>query len=234
MGDVAYRQDAVHRKRFLDYIIKHHRSWLDFATVSGHDVSLSDLMLVTGCDKTSEWACAAWSEKTKSLRANFFAGSPGVVQGNVNLWGRWQSEESLDKNVGPQRLVPTVATVDIAPQFSSQLSDPMSIHDSAPLQSTSPLPANQCVFVRGYQMGNRTTWLRRTKTCVDVGNGLMIVRKPLDLKKKKENNASGSMTLQNTLPSSSGRRSSQGEELSDSDDETTSSLVDIDKVRSFA
>src|SRR5882724_10589482 len=68
MGDVAYRQNAVDKKRFSEYILRHHRSWLDFAEALGRDVSLSDLILVNGCDKTSEWACAAWSEKTQCVR----------------------------------------------------------------------------------------------------------------------------------------------------------------------
>lgn len=103
LGDVAYRQDALDKRRFAEYIVRRHRSWLAFANKLGRDLSLTDLILVTGCDRTSEWACAAWSEKTKSARLSFIAGIPGVAQGNLSLWGRWESSHSLDKNVGPYR-----------------------------------------------------------------------------------------------------------------------------------
>jgi hypothetical protein len=107
MRDVAYRQDAVNKKPFYDYIIKHHRSWLDFAHASGRDVSQSDLILVDGCDRTSEWACAAWSGKGP-VKFSFVVGAPGVANESAGLWGRWISPQSLDKNVGPRPLVPGV------------------------------------------------------------------------------------------------------------------------------
>src|ERR1700729_2062421 len=87
MGNVAYREDASNQKQFAEYIIKHYRSWLDFADALGRDLSLSDLILVDGCDKTSEWACAAWSEKTSNMMLNFVAGAPGIVEGSACLWG---------------------------------------------------------------------------------------------------------------------------------------------------
>lgn len=115
MRDVAYRQDASNRKDFSLYIIKHHRSWLNFAHASGRDLSLSDLILVDGCDKTSEWACAAWSGKTRSMSLSFVAGVPGIAEGSGCLWGQWYSSESLDKNVGPQPLIPPAAAEDTTP-----------------------------------------------------------------------------------------------------------------------
>lgn len=239
MGDVAYRQDVVNRKRFLDYIIANHRSWLDFADVLGHDVALSDLILVTGCDKTSAWACAAWSEKNKSLKATFFAGAPGIVEGNANIWGRWESAESLDRNVGPQPLVPPS-------RVTSQQSDDMLIEDPP----SSPSPSNQCVFLRGYRMGDRSTWLKRRKIRVDVGTGFMTVRKPLDSKKKDNKDSTTRNASQRSLASSCGESSQSGmsrsgsqstetcrgtydDENFDSDDESTSSVADIDEVHNL-
>jgi hypothetical protein len=247
MGDVAYRQDVVNRKRFLEYTIKHHRSWLDFAHELGHDVSLSDLILVTGCDKTSEWACAAWSENTKSLKATFFAGASFIAEGSANIWGRWESAESLDKNVGPQPLVPTVPAVNTTPQVTPQQPDAMLIDDPPPLQIVpliAPPPATQCVFVRGYRMGS---WFKRRKIRIDVGSGFMTVRKPLDSKKnEKTQHDTGRQS-----PSLSGAGSSrsgtthgghqeteswcglQDQDPCDSHDKTTSSLEDIDEVYYF-
>src|ERR1700729_589726 len=215
MRDVAYRQDAADRKRFLEYIVKHHRSWLDFAEALGRDISLSDLIFVDGCDKTSEWACAAWSEKTRSLSLSFAAGAPGISEGSASLWGRWESAESLDKNVGPQPLVPSVAAANTTPQSIFQSPGAMAIDEPPPLQTTShlspsvpPLPSNQCVFVRGFQMGDRTTWLKRKKTRIDVGSGFKIIPKPLDLKTKGSNNRTSGYSSQQHMSSTAGGGSS--------------------------
>ncbi|KIM80566.1 hypothetical protein PILCRDRAFT_526493 [Piloderma croceum F 1598] len=150
MRDVAYRQDVVNKKPFYDYIIEHHRSWLDFAHASGRDVSQSDLILVDGCDRTSEWACAAWSGESP-VKFNFVIGVPGVANESAGLWGRWISSEPLDKNVGPRPLVPGVEATS----------------PGSPL--VPPPPFNQCVFLRGFQIGDRTTFFKRHKKRVDLG-----------------------------------------------------------------
>jgi len=150
---------------------------------------LSDLILVTGCDKTSEWACAAWSEKT--LRLSFLAGAPGMAGCSASLWGRWETTESLDKNVGPQPLVPAHSGVDTTPQVTSQLSEGLLTEETTSMPSrsrNSPSARthfNQCVFVRGFQIADRITWFKRRKIRIDVGSGFMTVRRPLDPKRKE-------------------------------------------------
>lgn len=186
MGDVAYRQDALDKGRFAEYIIKHHRSWLTFSNELGRGLSLTDLVFVTGCDRTSDWACAAWSEKTKSARLSFVAGVPGIAQGNVNLWGRWESSQSLDKNIGPFRSfsengirVPVLTS----PEAMSADQSPSSQITSSISPLAPPSSSNQCVFVRGFRMGNWTTWFRR-KALIDVGDDFTTIRKPLDSKNR--------------------------------------------------
>jgi hypothetical protein len=187
LGDPAYRKDAVERIRYCNYIVKHHRSWLEFASQLGYDVSLSDLILVYGCDKTSQWACAAWSEQTQSVSLSFVAGVPGI-SGGARLWGEWISQQSLDQNVGPQPLVPSLEEGgNVALYRSSRSSHTTSTDQVPPITmtpralSTVPLRlSNQCVFVRGYQIGDRTTWFKRKTARIDVGNGFKIVPKPLD------------------------------------------------------
>lgn len=188
MGDVAFREDAVDRKRFLEYITNHYQAWMDFADTLGRDLSPSDLILVDGCDKTSEWACAAWSEKTQSVRLSFVAGVPGIAEGSAGLWGWWLSSQSLYKNVGPRPLIPVS---DPTLQLTSQSSDIMSIDEQPPtpamlrlMLSTSPPLSNQCVFVRGFQIGDRTKWFKRKKTRIDAGSGFKIVSKYSVSKKK--------------------------------------------------
>ena len=200
MGDVAFREDACNQKEFSEYFLTHRRSWLDFAESLGYDLSLSDLILVDGCDKTSEWACAAWSDKTSSLRLDFVAGAPGIAEGNACLWGQWDSSESLDENVGPQPLTPPVAGSDMILRSTPLPSNAMSIDDPGPLP---PPIFNQCVFVRGFQMGDWATWFKRKKIRIDVGSGFKAVPKSLELKMKSNN----STTADRNLPPSEGSQS---------------------------
>jgi hypothetical protein len=188
MGDVAYRQDAFDKERFADYFIEHHCSWLAFAVGLGRGLSLSDLILVDGCDKTSEWACAAWSEKAQSVRLSFIAGLPGAADGSAGLWGRWVSSQSLNKNVGPRPLSPNVGMGDTVLQ--------------SPSSNAMLAESNQCVFVRGFQMGDRSTFFKRTRTRIDAGKGFKSVPKPSKLKKTAKNDSTTQHGSQQQLPSS--------------------------------
>jgi hypothetical protein len=253
LGDPAYREDAVERKQYCKYITENHRSWLEFASQLGYDLSLSDLILVYGCDKTSQWACAAWSEQTQSVSLSFVAGVPGIAGGGARLWGEWISQQSLDQNIGPQPLVPTVeGQGNSFLQRNAQLSDTPSINQAASITTALPIPtrlSNQCVFVRGYQMGDRTTWFKRKMTRIDVGSGFKIVPKPLDSQKKMAKDFDGSHRPQQQGPSapagsSQGDTSSattramdftyqsedEDEESSDSDD---GNMTNIDEVGRF-
>jgi len=253
LGDPAYREDAVERKRYCKYITEHHRSWLEFASHLGYDLSLSDLILVYGCDKTSQWACAAWSEQTQSVSLTFVAGIPGVAGGGARLWGEWVSQQSLDQNVGPQPLVPNIEEErNTVLQRNAQSSDTPSIDQATSITTTLGIPSmpprlfNQCVFVRGYQMGDRTTWFKRKMTRIDVGSGFKIIPKPLDSQKKATKDLDGSQQEGPSMsagPSQSDassattrtldltyRREDEDEELSDSDD---GHLMNIDEVGRF-
>ncbi|KAF8575467.1 hypothetical protein K439DRAFT_1369932, partial [Ramaria rubella] len=64
-GDDADRQDALRKLSFFNYIRQYHGSWLVFANESRErGIDLNDLVLVTGCDRTSAWAVAAFSDKS--------------------------------------------------------------------------------------------------------------------------------------------------------------------------
>jgi hypothetical protein len=256
LGDPAYREDGVEQKRYCKYIIEHHRSWLEFASRLGHEASPSGLILVYGCDKTSQWACAAWSEQTQSVGLSFVAGVPGVAGGSARLWGEWVSQQSLDQNVGPQPLVPNIEEeINTVLQGNSQSSDTPTIDQVASISTTPHIPSmpprlsNQCVFVRGYQMGDRTTWFKRKMTRIDVGSGFKIIPKPLDSQKKATKDSNGGQRSQQEGPSMSASPSQcdtssattramdftyqgedEDEEFSDSDD---GNLMNIDEVGRF-
>ena len=106
LGDEAYRQDVDEDQRLGEYFREHYDLWHNFAVAHGRDVAPPGLRFVTGCDKTSDWACAAWCTGISSAEMKFFASATGVLDGHISLWGRWESRQSPDNNVGPRRLVP--------------------------------------------------------------------------------------------------------------------------------
>jgi hypothetical protein len=225
MGDVAYRQDVLDKQRFADYIIKHHRSWLTFVNDLGRGhLSLSDLILVTGCDKTSQWACAVWSEKTRSARLSFVAGAPGIAEGSATLWGSWASSQIVDEHVGPQPLGP------VADRSSQSISfNVTSIGESPPLEMSSNVPplgrsskSNQCVFLRGFRMSDRRTFF---KSKAAAGDALVTIRKPSHSKKQDSNNSTAGIAynLANSMASSNRDSQSQG-----TPSQTSAQTSDID------
>ena len=57
----ARREDAIRTKVFETYIRTHCDSWLELAILGGFDVKLEDIIFVTGCDLTSSWAMATFT-----------------------------------------------------------------------------------------------------------------------------------------------------------------------------
>lgn len=188
MGDMAYRQDVLELRRFSDYIIQNYHSWLTFANDTlGRGVSLEDLVLVTGCDKTSQCACAAWSDSSHSASASFVADTPGFVTGRASIWGRWESSNSVDRNARPQRLAPSGA-LNLAVSEPDSFKEGITSQDSLVSHlTTSELSAgsDQCVFLRGFRIGERSTWFKR-KALISAGDGFTTVHKPV-IRRKKDN-----------------------------------------------
>jgi hypothetical protein len=193
MDDVAYRQDAIENDHYRRYILEHHNSWLSFAKKQGRNIDLSELILVTGCDKTSDWACAAFSKTSKSASASLQVG--GCVRGGLHVWGRWEHEGSVFANEGPKVLLPLVQTTKLVagPARSSTLPWPLkrffaSSRDAESTKSSdipvSPrVPSNQCVFLRGYRVCDRIMWFWR-RHLRSLDDGFEYWSKPL-LKAKK-------------------------------------------------
>jgi hypothetical protein len=175
---------------------------------------------------------------------SFVAGVPGIAEGGAGLWGRWLTSQSLDKNVGPRPLIPAVSGPDTIPQLISQQSDATSISELHTSSSShlSPLAtsaqSNQCVFLRGFHVGDRK-WFKRRKIRIDAENGLKIVPKlstPKPSSSKKITNqdsgtsggSSQSGTSHPSAQSNNIKNSGPQDEVgSDSDD---GSLADIEEV----
>ncbi|KAH8103697.1 hypothetical protein DFH11DRAFT_1734619 [Phellopilus nigrolimitatus] len=83
-------EDAVRMKAMEDYIRKNCNSWHEFAISEGRDIQPRDLILVTGCDLTADWAIATFSEQFSGVEVSFEVGGP-VASAGVSLWGKWSS-----------------------------------------------------------------------------------------------------------------------------------------------
>jgi hypothetical protein len=88
LRESAHRTNALRKNAFTRYVLENHSKWLKFANdVEQRGITADQLVMVTGCDKTSEWACAAFSASSKQVGLEFHVGNVSVVQGGVSVWG---------------------------------------------------------------------------------------------------------------------------------------------------
>lgn len=173
MGTSAERQEVVDKKVVQDYALAHYKSWHRFALQLGRDVKLEDLRIVTGCAKTSDWACAVWSNSSCSGRIGFNADFP-VVQGQGHIWGRWETSDSIDRHAGPSREPEPDSS--LLGRARSQIAALVSnSRDSS--TSSAALDKNQCVFVRGYIVAERSLRFKR-KIKSKAGEPFGIIETP--------------------------------------------------------
>ncbi|KAF8262298.1 hypothetical protein EI94DRAFT_1808981 [Lactarius quietus] len=129
------RQDTLFQNDFRKWIIAHIDSWLAFTQCRGMGVKMEDIVLVTGCHRTSAWAnlasdCAPIREGARASFAAYFthAGAHvhlGVL--NESIWGATNA-------YGTQWQHPLTALAlggDLPPE---------------------PVVDDQCIFIRGFRV----------------------------------------------------------------------------------
>ena len=132
------REDVQRLGTFEKYAKEHYASWVTFARETGHgDVNP---ILVTGVDRTKDFAMLCYSNDDNDLKCDFTTSPPGFTSD----WGIWHKRGLVHTNHGPQL-------------YSSP----------SPLTADSPFPSNgrrtetvsddynQCVFVRYYTIRRR-------------------------------------------------------------------------------
>ena len=206
MKTSADRRETLNKKVVQDYTLARYKSWHKFALDLGRDVRPEDLRIVTGCDKTSDWACAAWSSSSGSGSIGFNADLP-VVQGQAYIWGRWETSDSVDYHAGPPRLEENNSLWGHArSQFTSLVSN---------LSTSGAVPEkNQCVFVRGYIVAERFRFKRSVGTKAGEPFGILI--------KPRFSMVKSSSSIPSTGPSQGWRPSSSATNASTSDSQETS------------
>ncbi|THH29923.1 hypothetical protein EUX98_g4273 [Antrodiella citrinella] len=98
------RNDAQRIQFFRDYILENLRSWVAFANgpTQGHGVAAEEIILVTGCDLTHDFAMIAFSQAGGHLAMGFDAGAANVASLGVSAWGHWRCDFPVFENWGPQ------------------------------------------------------------------------------------------------------------------------------------
>ncbi|KAH8117720.1 hypothetical protein DFH11DRAFT_854157 [Phellopilus nigrolimitatus] len=128
-------EDAVRMKAMKDYIGKNCDSWHKFAISEGRDIQLHDLILVTGCDLTTDWAMATFNERSSGVEVSFEVGGP-VASAGFSIWGEWSSTVDIPYRCGP-------------------------ILTNSALKSPLTEQFNQCVFIRGFRKARRLPWFKK-------------------------------------------------------------------------
>jgi hypothetical protein len=134
------------------------RRWVNYAREKFEiDIQIEDIIVVTGTDKTPDWANVVFCQGNASGVVTFTVGGNERTQSRNRLWGEW-SQTSLNRNTVLQR----------GPEIPSQ-------------DETFRVPQyNQCVFLRGLHMkrGNILSRIRSTITTVEQDlNGIIPVPK---------------------------------------------------------
>ena len=132
----TYREDVKLAGAFEKYTKEHYASWVTFARETGHgDVNP---VLVTGVDRTKDFAMLCYSNDDDDLRCEFTTPAPGSY-----AWGSWHKTGFVYTNHGPQIASP------LPPQTADLAS---SGDDDTEIASDG---YNQCVFIRYYTMRKR-------------------------------------------------------------------------------
>ncbi|KAJ7470754.1 hypothetical protein FB451DRAFT_1135071 [Mycena latifolia] len=98
----AIREEALAREAFETYTLGNFTNWYDFAnTVLLRGVKSGDILFVTGCDKTFEWASAVFDERSVNAGISLKADAVPGVSAELTFSGRWDTTSSIQHRSGP-------------------------------------------------------------------------------------------------------------------------------------
>ena len=106
MPEGAYSENLSNSSRLGQYIATHAEDWYKFVNgPRGREAQNGDLRVVVGCDKTTSWGMATFSNSSSSRETNFRLkfSVPGEQQSKRNSGNRfmWEYSSVAEVRVGP-------------------------------------------------------------------------------------------------------------------------------------
>ncbi|KZT37110.1 hypothetical protein SISSUDRAFT_1063133 [Sistotremastrum suecicum HHB10207 ss-3] len=96
---ITYDLNRKYETKLKNHLIKYSSWWENYVSQEHEGLRLSDIVIVTGCYNTRNWAVAAFDNSRSSARIKF------QVQDEIGLsvWGSWEATQSIDTKAGPDR-----------------------------------------------------------------------------------------------------------------------------------
>jgi len=135
----TYREDIQRELTFEEYAKEHYDSWVAFARERGHGNDIKPV-LVTGVDRTNDFAMMSYSNDGGDLTTEFTISAPGVT----SPWGTWRTTGVVYTNCGPQLCRPP------SPTRTADATSPSDSYTGVVSDEYS-----QCTFVRYYTVRRR-------------------------------------------------------------------------------
>ena len=136
----ACREDTINDRLFKQHMLKNYRQWYAFALTECHcDIKLSDLILVTGCDLTRQWAMATYFSRNREISAALAAQAAPVAVANFSLSAGWRTTQPMNTRRGPPQALHLQPRQD----------------DNETQNDNRTLANNQCIFLRGFYVKER-------------------------------------------------------------------------------
>ncbi|KIJ30762.1 hypothetical protein M422DRAFT_53654 [Sphaerobolus stellatus SS14] len=105
LGDDADRFNALNKDYFRKIMSEQYHTWLNKANgeENSYGIKLHDLILVTGCDKTSLWTNAAFKSGSSEFSISINAGAPEIAEGSFSaaIKDSGTGRRMIQKNWGP-------------------------------------------------------------------------------------------------------------------------------------
>lgn len=135
LKEPAQRRNSMKEKKLGEELLKHYQTWhAHLRNTFGTDIRLREMVFVTGCDLSSDWATLTIREKGMNGELSFKACDPKSVSTTPALGGQWQTTISVPIRSGPD-------------------SEHKKLHIR--LEGDPEHSKNQCIFLRGWRVSER-------------------------------------------------------------------------------
>lgn len=111
LGSPGKQELLLRNQTFREYVYNNHAYWYDFALKKKHEVQPSDIILVSGFVKTSEWALNIFGNSSKSHEFSVEATVGDFVSADFSVAADAHFDMPMVKRAGPPKRspIPTAA-----------------------------------------------------------------------------------------------------------------------------